>query len=104
MQRWLSYPQDDIVILAADRCAAASKAAAVAALTVRTVAALRVGFVWGVSGGETESYMQYETASSRVSSTLLSMFRSPLVRGFSVLTLSVPSGTEMSACIPKFSL
>lgn len=104
MQRWLSYPQDDIVILAADRCAAASKAATVAALTVCTVAALRVEFVWGVSGGETESYMKYETASSRVSSTHLSMFRSPLVRGFSVLTLLVPFGTEMSACIPKFSL
>ena len=102
MQGWLSYPQDDIVILTTDRCAAASKAAAVTALTVCTDTALRVGLVWGVSGGETESYMQYKIASSRVSSTYLNV---QIATGPGLLSLVaiVQFGTEMSACLPKFS-
>ena len=99
MQGWLSYPQDDIVILTADRCAAASKAAAVAALTVCTDTALRVGLVWGVSGGETESYMQYKTASSRVSSTYLNV---QIATGPGLLSLVAISPVwNRNECLPS---
>lgn len=48
----LSYPQDDLVILTADRRTVASKAAIVPALSVCTVKALQHGVCLGVSGGD----------------------------------------------------
>jgi len=91
--------RDGWVTLTTDRCAAASKAAAVTALTVCTDTALRVGLVWGVSGGETESYMQYKTASSRVSSTYLNV---QIATGPGLLSLVAISPVwNRNECLPS---
>lgn len=74
MQRWLSYRTTVILI---DRCTAASKAAAVAALTALLQLSGCSWFGEFLVGKQTD--VSHKTASSRVSSTHLSMFRSPLV-------------------------